>query len=281
MMLQGDLRSVFDLVDGHFVQLTQCRRCHRASRADLRLTAARRTGDGRIFLHEIADKSANCQRVEDLIVCEALLFAEISEYRRHHTACAAGRSRNNDSTVCILFTCRESICAYDPVFPCVGRFVDVPLVVEILRLSLYAKSTRECTAFLQPHIDRFVHHEPDFFKKRLEIHILMLVDIRGQAHIAILAVFRDLREMVLVVDLWCIQLRDPLNADLSAADRQHTDPIDFPSIRRIRTQIHCILVRHRKIRLRVPQYFAFTRCKRIENHRIRAVTATGFGKRTV
>ena len=63
MVLHGDLGGVFDLLNGELHQLTHRGGRHGAGRADLRLTAALRAGDGRVAADQIADDARHAQRV--------------------------------------------------------------------------------------------------------------------------------------------------------------------------------------------------------------------------
>ena len=63
MVLHGDLGSVFDLLNGELHQLAHRGGRHGAGRADLRLTAAFRAGDGRVAADQIADDARHTQRV--------------------------------------------------------------------------------------------------------------------------------------------------------------------------------------------------------------------------
>ena len=63
MVLHGDLGSVFDLLNGELHQLAHRGGRHGAGRADLRLTAALRAGDGRVAADQIADDARHAQRV--------------------------------------------------------------------------------------------------------------------------------------------------------------------------------------------------------------------------
>lgn len=71
MVLHGDLGGVADLAETHFKKLAERRGGHGAGRADLRLAAALRAGDGGVRLDEIADHAARGQSAEDRLIGEA------------------------------------------------------------------------------------------------------------------------------------------------------------------------------------------------------------------
>ena len=71
-------------------------RRHGAGRADLRLTAAFRTGHARAQCRDLTESSRDIQRLEDRLLRHIPLLRQRDEHRRQHAA-AARRGRGDDA----------------------------------------------------------------------------------------------------------------------------------------------------------------------------------------
>lgn len=164
MVLHGDLGGVADLAETHFKKLAERRGGHGAGRADLRLAAALRAGDGGVRLDEIADHAACGQRADDRLIGEAALLLHIKERRGHNAARAARRRRDDLPAGGVLLGYGERIRAHEPVFARLRAFVDVAAVVEILRLTLDLQSARQLAGAGETVGHALLHRVPDIIK---------------------------------------------------------------------------------------------------------------------
>ena len=218
MMLHRHLCRIFDLVDAHFEQFRQggCR--HRAGSTDLCLTATFRAADGCVGAHHIANKSCHRQCPKHIMVGKMVFLLHILQHRRQNTAGAAGRSGDDQAAVCILFADCEGIGADQSIFPGLGTFVNVALVVEELSLSFHGQTTGQCAGFAEAFVDGVLHYLPHLQQKGFDLLPFPLENIVGKADVVGLTMLRDLLKGLFFIDLSLGYGFFSVGADITAAN---------------------------------------------------------------
>ena len=277
MVLHGDLGSVTDLAETHFKKLAERRGGHGAGRADLRLAAALRAGDGGVRLDEIADHAARSQRADDCLIGEAALLLHIKERRGHNAARAARRRRDDLPAGGVLLGYGERIRAHEPVFARLRAFVDVAAVVEILRLTLDLQSARQLAGAGETVGHALLHCVPDIIKIVPDLLSFPQKHIIAQPQPVCAAKGGDLRVARFRIDLRRLGVGPAGDGDRAAADGEGRHLAGERAVF-VRAQLHRVRVRQVGA-LRVPEDVGVHRRKRVAHGDVGQMAAPGQGER--
>ena len=220
VVLHGDLRRGFDLVEPHLEELGERARRHRARGTDLRLASALRAADGGVRLDHVPDQSARGERPHDLFVRKSARILHVMQYAREHAAASAGGRRHDHAARRVLLAHGKGIRTYEAVFLRLRRFVDVPLVIQVLRPPLGAEAAGQHARRGQPLMDGALHLLPDILQIEEDPVSFAFPHILPQADIFVFAVCGNVvegREGVHVFVDARIGVRLALDADRSAA----------------------------------------------------------------
>ena len=280
MMLQGDFRRVFDLVNAHLVEFRQSGGRHGAGCADLRLTAAFRSADGGVACHNGTHQTRRRQGADHVVIGKSVFLLHIFEYRGNDTAGTAGGGRDDESAVRVLLADGEGVGAHDAVFPGLGTLVDVTLIEQILGLSLHTQSAGQGARVGQSFSYGGAHGLPHIAEESGKIRALTGEYVIGEADALRFAPPGNGGEIVFGIDLLCRRCGGiPLEADLAAADGQYPCPGDLTAVP-IGDQIHGVGMGQGNIVVDKADVGGNGR-KSFSERPVRAVTLAGLGQGSV
>ncbi len=190
MMLERDLRRIFDLRVGGTERRGKSGRRHRRSRSDLALAADLRTRDGGVVLDDAADRSGDEKECANARAVRADAMLQVVADDCGDNAGRAVRRRGHHAPAGgVLLVDRHGV-DREPVhdamrLQAVRTMLGEELLVDLLRPPLHFEPARQFAGERQPAIHASVHRLPDAVEPGVEM------DIRHARHLVGALQLRD------------------------------------------------------------------------------------------
>ena len=231
VVLHGHLRGVFHLVQVLAVELRQSGGGHGAGGADLRLTAALGPGDGGVAFGQVADDARGGKTPADGLVGEALGVLHVFKHRGNHAAGPAGGGGDDGAVVRVLLRHRIGVGGDLLEFPQGGGIAAAGFVIEIVGLPLDVQPPGQGAGGGQTVLNGLLHGLPHRQQKVPNLRPFVQLHIVAEGvDIAPLAEIRDLREGMLNINLFPLNILPAGNADVPAADGFHPEPTELAAL---------------------------------------------------
>ena len=281
MMLHGNFRGIFHLVQVLLVQFCQSGGSHGAGSADLGLAAALCAGNGGVGLGQIADDAGGGQTTADLLIGEALGDLGVLQNSGENTTGAAGGGGDHGAVVGILLGYSIGI-GGDPLEFDEGGLMDSGVLFEeVLGLALDIEAAGQDAFLGKTFVNGVFHGQPDFHQEVPDLGTLVQLHIfRQGVDVAPFAEVGNFREGMFDIDFFGtgsgLFAGDP---DVAAADGFHPQVTDF-NVAGEGGKVHGVGM-HTVPAFGGEENLRAVRAKGFQQHPVGAVAHTGFAQRAV